>query len=47
MKDMNSKNLQLNSKINNCFGDFYKKLDTFADSGKSINENSFLSPYFM
>ena len=31
MKDMNSKNLQLSSKINNCFGDFYKKLDTFAD----------------
>ena len=31
MKDMNSNNLQLNSKINNCFGDFYKKLDTFAD----------------
>ena len=38
MKDMNSKNLQLSNKINNCFGDFYKKLDTFADSGKKINE---------
>ena len=25
MKDMN-----LSSKINNCFGNFYKKLDTFA-----------------
>ena len=31
MKDMNNKSNQLNSKINHCFGDFYKKLDTFAD----------------
>ena len=34
MKDMNNKNNQLNTKINDCFGDFYKKLDTFADRGK-------------
>jgi len=35
MKDMNNKNNQLGSKINHCFGDFYKKLDTFADLAKS------------
>ena len=33
MKDMNNKN-NLNVKINHCFGDFYKKLDTFADRAK-------------
>ena len=35
MKDMNNKSNQLGSKINHCFGDFYKKLDTFADLAKS------------
>ena len=34
MKDMNNKN-NLNVKINHCFGDFYKKLDTFADLAKT------------
>ena len=39
MKDMNNKN-NLNLKINHCFGDFYKKLDTFADSAKNTSENN-------
>ena len=34
LQDMNLKQNQPNAKINHCFGDFYKKLDTFADSGK-------------
>ena len=37
MQDMNNKSNQLGSKINHCFGDFYKKLDTFADLAKSQN----------
>ena len=28
---LNMKDMNLSSKINNCFGNFYKKLDTFAD----------------
>lgn len=46
---MNNTKNQLNSKINHCFGDFYKKLDTFADPSKSINDNvneNFNNNYF-
>ena len=39
LKDMNNTKNQLNSKINHCFGDFYKKLDTFADFNSSIKRN--------
>ena len=44
MQDMNQKSNQLGSKINHCFGDFYKKLDTFADPSKSRYNHEQIKP---